>query len=95
MEGGAVGHTFERDLPRDHPCQVWFTFSINFRCQIENQVSDYKLLGASSFKLANKYQINNSVMFNHNIPKWNKLAEKISQKNPEYMLNYSLPCSYS
>ena len=24
-------------------------FSINFRCQIENQVSDYKLLGASSF----------------------------------------------
>jgi hypothetical protein len=24
-----------------------------------------------------------------------KLAEKISQKNPEYMLNYSLPCSCS
>jgi hypothetical protein len=23
----------------------------------------------------------------HNIPKRNKLAEKISQKNPEYMLN--------
>ena len=31
----------------------------------------------------------------HNIPKRNKLAEKISQKNPEYMLNYSLPCSCS
>ena len=31
----------------------------------------------------------------HNTPKWNKLAEKISQKNPEYMLNYSLPCSCS
>jgi hypothetical protein len=31
----------------------------------------------------------------HNIPKWNRLAEKISQKNPEYMLNYSLPCSCS
>ena len=33
----------------------------------------------------------------HNIPKRNKLAEKISQKNPEYMLNYSLPysCSYN
>jgi hypothetical protein len=29
----------------------------------------------------------------HNIPKRNKLAEKISQKSPEYMLNYSLPCS--
>jgi hypothetical protein len=24
MEGGAVGHNFERDPPRDHPCQVWF-----------------------------------------------------------------------
>jgi hypothetical protein len=31
----------------------------------------------------------------HNIPKRNKLAEKISQKNPEYVLNYSLPCSCS
>jgi hypothetical protein len=24
MEGGAVRHNFERDPPRDHPCQVWF-----------------------------------------------------------------------
>ena len=28
MEGGPVGHNFERDPPRDHPCQVfdliWF-----------------------------------------------------------------------
>jgi hypothetical protein len=24
MEGGAVGHNFERDPPRDHPCQDWF-----------------------------------------------------------------------
>ena len=31
----------------------------------------------------------------HNIPKRNKLAEQISQKNPEYMLNYSLPYSCS
>ena len=31
----------------------------------------------------------------HDIPKRNKLAEKISQKNPEYKLNYSLPCSCS
>jgi hypothetical protein len=29
----------------------------------------------------------------HDIPKRNKLAEKMSQKNPEYMLNYSLPCT--
>ena len=25
MEGGAVGHKFERDPPRDHRCQVWFS----------------------------------------------------------------------
>jgi hypothetical protein len=24
----------------------------------------------------------------HNIPTWNKLAEKISQKNPEYILKF-------
>jgi hypothetical protein len=30
----------------------------------------------------------------HNIPKWNKLAEKFSQENPEYMLNYSLTDLY-
>ena len=23
MEGGAVGHNFERDTPRDYLCQVW------------------------------------------------------------------------
>jgi hypothetical protein len=23
MEGGAVGHNFEKDIPRDHLCQVW------------------------------------------------------------------------
>jgi hypothetical protein len=23
MEGGAVGHDFERDTPRGHLCQVW------------------------------------------------------------------------
>jgi hypothetical protein len=25
MEGRAVGHNFERDPLRDHPCQVWFS----------------------------------------------------------------------
>ena len=31
MEGGAVGHNFERDPPRDHPCQVWFNLVHRFR----------------------------------------------------------------
>jgi hypothetical protein len=26
MEGGAVGHKFERDPPRGYPFQVWFNF---------------------------------------------------------------------
>jgi hypothetical protein len=31
MEGGAVGHNFERDPPRDHPCQVWFNLVQQFQ----------------------------------------------------------------
>ena len=31
MEGGAVGHNFERDPPRDHPCQVWLIWFSGFR----------------------------------------------------------------
>jgi hypothetical protein len=30
MEGGAVGHNFERDPPRDHPCQVCFNLVLPF-----------------------------------------------------------------
>ena len=40
-----------------------------------------------------------NVIFYQNMPNlhiWYKLAERnLSQKNPEYMLNYSLPCSSS
>jgi hypothetical protein len=50
MEGGAVGHNFERDPPRDHPCQVWFNL----------------------------------------VQRYISAERKISQKNQEYMLNYSL-----
>jgi hypothetical protein len=31
MECGAVGHNFERDSPRDHPCQVWFNLVQRFQ----------------------------------------------------------------
>jgi hypothetical protein len=30
-EGGPVGHNFERDPPRDHPCQVWFNLVQRFQ----------------------------------------------------------------
>jgi hypothetical protein len=29
--GGAVGHNFERDPPRDHTCQVWFNLVQRFQ----------------------------------------------------------------
>jgi hypothetical protein len=31
MEDGADGHNFERDPPRDHPCQVWFNLVQRFQ----------------------------------------------------------------
>ena len=31
MEGGAVGHNFEKDPPRDHPCQVRFNLVQRFQ----------------------------------------------------------------
>jgi hypothetical protein len=30
-EGGAVGHNFEREPPRDHPCQGWFNLVQRFQ----------------------------------------------------------------
>jgi hypothetical protein len=40
-------------------------FSIDFRCQIENQVSDYRLLGASSFMKNRIFRIAACVQFFH------------------------------
>jgi hypothetical protein len=136
MEGGAVGHNFERDPPRDHPCQVWFnlagrlTYILKFFCEMFLSTDLYWLykleifwlkitFKSSQLKLLNQIKTNLAGMvlvwfsFNihiilkvghpkiistqiseqkilmwslsHNIPKRNKLAEKISQKNPEYM----------
>jgi hypothetical protein len=31
MEGGAVGHNFEMDPPKDHPCQRWCNLVQQFR----------------------------------------------------------------
>ena len=66
MEGGAVGHNFERDPPKDHPCHVWFNLvqRRRFKCDLYQNMPN----------LHNRY----------------KSAEiKISQKNPEYIINYS------
>ena len=67
MEGGAVGHNFEREPPRDHPCQVWFNLVQRFRGDDVNAI------------------------FYQNMPnlhnRYISAERKISQKNPEYMLN--------
>jgi hypothetical protein len=31
MEGGAVGHNFERNPPKDHPYQDWFNLIQRFQ----------------------------------------------------------------
>jgi hypothetical protein len=31
MEGGAVGHNFEMELPKDYPSQIWFNLVQRFQ----------------------------------------------------------------
>jgi hypothetical protein len=41
MEGGAVGHNFERDPPRDNPCQVRFNLVQRFqRKRLDGRTDD-------------------------------------------------------
>ena len=44
MEGGSVGHNFERNSFKDHPCQVWLIWFRGFRGEDLNvkMVSDKK-----------------------------------------------------
>jgi hypothetical protein len=46
MEGGPVGHNFERDPPRDHPYQVWFNLvqrflRRRFKCDLLSKSSNF------------------------------------------------------
>jgi hypothetical protein len=47
MEGGAVGHNFEMDPPKEHPCQVWFNLVQSFqrrrfKCESLRRTTDAK-----------------------------------------------------
>jgi hypothetical protein len=48
MEGGAVGHNFEKDPPKDHPCKVWFN-SVQgfqrrrFKCESLRRTTDGRM----------------------------------------------------
>jgi hypothetical protein len=61
------------------------------------QVSDYRLLGASGFR---RFPVFEKIwIIYQNMPnlhnRYKSAERKISKKNPEHMLNYSLPCSCS
>jgi hypothetical protein len=45
MEGRSVGHNFERDPPKHHPCQVWFNLvqgfqRRRFKCESLRRMTD-------------------------------------------------------
>jgi hypothetical protein len=49
MEGRAVGHNFERDPPRNHPCQVWFNLvqrflRRRFKCDLLSNKGNNKII---------------------------------------------------
>ena len=70
MEGGAVGHNFERDPSKDHLCQVW--------CNLAEQI------WFSGFRGEDLNVIFYQNMPNlHN--RYTLAERKISQKNLEYM----------
>ena len=60
MEGGAVGHNFERDPPKDHSCQVWFNLvqgfqRRRFKCESLRRTTDRRRMpsdGKSSHGLS-------------------------------------------
>ena len=43
MEGRAVGHNFEGDPHKDHPCQVWFD-SVQVKCESLRRTTDGRTL---------------------------------------------------
>ena len=53
MEGGSVGHNFERDPPKDHPCQVWFNLvqrfqRRRFKCESLRRTTDGRTDGRTT-----------------------------------------------
>jgi hypothetical protein len=105
MVGGAVGHKFEMGLPKDYPSQIWFNLVqwllTDFVClyTYEFWLSLWKIVRSSVILLLPLFREEDlNVIFYQHMPNLHnryKLAERISHINPEYMLNYSFPCSCS
>jgi hypothetical protein len=49
MERSSVRHNFERDPPKDHPCQVWFNLvqgfqRRRFKCESLRRTTDGRMM---------------------------------------------------
>jgi hypothetical protein len=74
MEGRAVGHNFERDPPKYHPCQVWCNLvqrfqRRRFKCDLLSKYAFFQLILTYTKAAMDKRYIS--------------AERKISQKNPE------------
>jgi hypothetical protein len=63
MEGGAVGHNFERDQPRDHPCQVCVIWFWGFRGEDLNVIFYQNMPNMAMSSLTYIYILGISVRF--------------------------------
>ena len=70
MEGGAVGHNFERDPPRDHSYQfglIWFSgfrgedFNVIFYQNMPNSHNRYKSAERNISQKKTEYMLNYSL----------------------------------
>ena len=76
MEGGAIGHNFEKDRPRNHPCQVWLIWFSGFRGEDLN-VNFYQNMP----NLHNRYKSAER-----------KISQKLEKKYAPALDNYGQSC---
>ena len=71
MEGGAVGHNYERDPPKDHSCQLWCNLvqqfqRKRFKCDLFIKICLICIIGINWLK--EKFQKNSEYMLNYPFP---------------------------
>jgi hypothetical protein len=74
--------------------ELWTFTDFDRLCKLEKRVDEIKKK-SSPRKLLSQYQPNFAEMILGWPPRYISAERKFSQKNQEYMLNYSLPCSCS
>ena len=104
-ESATAGHNFGRGPSNDYSIKVWFQtrwflceFPIGSYVKLSTAVQPSWSEGRTTrHKYGSGEDLN--VIFYQNMPnlhnRYKSAERKISKKNPEHMLNYSLPCSCS